>query len=88
MLFYRGRELFAARVGAYKAHFKTQSGYGGDAPLAHDPPLLYDLELDPGERFDVAARHPDVLEQISRRVAAHRASVVPVPDQLAIPLPP
>jgi arylsulfatase A len=88
MFFYRGRELFAARLGAFKAHFKTQSGYGGDAPVAHDPPLLYGLDVDPGEHFDVAARHPEVLERIERRVAAHRATVVPVPDQLAIPLPP
>jgi arylsulfatase A len=87
MFFYRGPELFAARVGAYKAHFKTQSGYGDDAPLAHDPPLLYDLDLDPGERFDVAAHHADVVDRISRLVEAHRATVVPVPDQLAIPLP-
>jgi len=87
MFFYRGRELFAARVGAYKVHYKTQLGYGGDAPVAHDPPLLYNLELDPGERFDVAARHPDVVEKINRRVEAHRATVKPVPDQLAIPLP-
>jgi arylsulfatase A len=88
MLFYRGREIFAARVGPFKAHFATQSGYGGDAPVAHDPPLLYQLEEDPGERFDVAARHPDVVEQIKRRVEAHKATVETVPDQLAIPLPP
>jgi arylsulfatase A len=87
MFFYRGQELFAARLGAYKVHYKTQPGYGGEGPVAHDPPLLYDLELDPGERFDVAAQHPDVLERIKRRVAAHRATVVPVPDQLAIRLP-
>jgi arylsulfatase A len=87
MFFYRGREIFAARVGPFKAHFVTQSGYGEDAPVAHDPPLLYQLEEDPGERFDVAARHPDVLDQIKRRVEAHKATVEPVPDQLAIPLP-
>jgi arylsulfatase A len=87
MFFYRGREIFAARVGPFKAHYVTQSGYGGDPPVRHDPPLLYQLEDDPGERFDVAARHPDVLERIRRRVKAHRATVKPVPDQLAVPLP-
>jgi arylsulfatase A len=87
MFFYRGQEIFAARVGPFKAHYVTQSGYEGDAPVAHDPPLLYQLEDDPGERFDVAARHPDVLEQIRKRVEAHKATVVPVPDQLAIRLP-
>jgi arylsulfatase A len=88
MFFYRSREIFAARVGPFKAHYVTQSGYGGDPPVRHDPPLLYQLENDPGERFDVAARHSDVLEQIRRRVEAQRKTVKPVPDQLAIPLPP
>jgi arylsulfatase A len=88
MLFYRGREIYAARVGPFKAHFVTQSGYGGDPPVAHDPPLLYQLEDDPAERFDVAGRHPEVLQRIRRRVEAHRATVEPAPDQLAIPLAP
>jgi arylsulfatase A-like enzyme len=50
MMYYRAREIFAARVGPFKAHFMTQSGYGGDPPLEHDPPLLYNLEEDPAER--------------------------------------
>ena len=88
MFFYRGRELFAARLGPWKAHLKTQSGYGGDAPVAHDPPLFCQRDEDPGERFDVAARHPEVLERIRRRAEAHQATVEPVPDQLAIRLTP
>ena len=88
MMFYRGLEVFAARVGRFKAHYFTQSGFGGDPPLEHDPPLLYDLEADPAERFDVASQHPEELERIAARVAAHRATVEPVPDQLAIRLQP
>jgi arylsulfatase A-like enzyme len=88
MMFYRTREIFAARLGRFKAHFVTQSGYDGDAPLEHDPPLLYDLESDPSERFDVAARHPEALERIRESVETHRRTVEPVPDQLAIPLEP
>jgi arylsulfatase A-like enzyme len=88
MMFYRKTRIYAARVGPFKAHYVTQSGYGGDPPLAHDPPLLYNLEEDPSERFDVASRHPEVLERIGARVEAHRETVEPVPDQLAIPLEP
>jgi arylsulfatase A-like enzyme len=88
MFFYRGREIFAARAGPFKAHYVTQSGFGGDPPVRPDPPLLYQLEDDPGERFDVAARHPEALERIRQRVEAHRATIRPVPDQLAVPLPP
>ena len=88
MVYYRGREIFAARVGPFKAHFTTQSGYGGDAPAPHDPPLLYNLEEDPSERFDVAARYPEAIGKIKERVAAHEATVEPGPDLLAIRIEP
>jgi arylsulfatase A-like enzyme len=32
--------------------------------------LLYDLEKDPGEKNDVAARHPEVVQDLRRRWAA------------------
>jgi arylsulfatase A-like enzyme len=88
MMFYRAREIRAARVGPFKAHYVTQTEYTGDPRLEHDPPLLFDLEVDPAERFNVAARHPEALERIREHVAAHRETVEPVPDQLAIRLEP
>ena len=88
MIYYRGRQIFAARWGAFKAHFVTQSGYGDDPPAPHDPPLLYDLEEDPAERFDVAERHPEALARIRDRVEAHRSGVDETPDLLAVMLEP
>ena len=42
-----------------------------------DPaPLLFDLENDPGERHDVSARHPDVRDEMARRLAHWRATEV------------
>lgn len=82
MFFYRDTRLFAVRHGAYKAHFVTQTGYGPDKPLKHDPPLLFDLNQDPSEKHDVAREHPDVVAQMRRLVAEHRAGVQPVPSQL------
>ncbi|HEY2573548.1 MAG TPA: sulfatase, partial [Verrucomicrobiaceae bacterium] len=80
--FYRGTELYAARLGRYKAHFITQSAFGPDKPAPHDPPLLYDLESDPGESFDVAAQHADVIVRIKEAVKKHKATVKPVPNQM------
>jgi arylsulfatase A-like enzyme len=80
--FYRGTRLFAARLGKFKAHFITQVAYGPGAAEPHDPPLLYDLENDPGENFDVAAEHPDVIAQIKAEVEKHLATVKPVTNQL------
>jgi len=84
MLYYRGTKLMAARLGAWKAHFLTQDSYvkGSHITTAHDPPLLYNLELDPGERYDVAEENPQVLERISALVKAHRAQLQIAPSQL------
>jgi len=80
--YYRGTRLFAARKGLYKAHYITQPSYGPEKPTPHDPPELYDLGHDPAERFNVAAQHADVLADIAQEVERHRATVVPVENQL------
>jgi arylsulfatase A-like enzyme len=80
--YYRGDELFAARQGEWKAHFITRSGYGPDKPETHNPPLLFHLGEDVGERFDRAAEHPEVLERITQAVQRHRATLQPARSQL------
>ena len=86
VFYYRGTEIFAARLGVYKAHFITRSEYGRDEPVQHDPPLLYNLEHDPSEKYDIAESHPEVIAEIIRMVEEHKQTVKPVTDQLAIPL--
>jgi arylsulfatase A len=80
--YYRGTQLYAARKGPYKAHFITQSAYGPDKPVKHDPPLLFHLGHDPSERFDVAEAHADVQRDIAKEVQRHRATVTSVKSQL------
>jgi arylsulfatase A-like enzyme len=80
--YYRGTKLMAARVGPWKAHFLTQDGYGQPEPTVHDPPLLFQLEIDPAEKFDVAQQHPAVIAEIRQAVAQHTAGVQPGPSQL------
>jgi arylsulfatase A len=88
VFYYRGTRLMAVRQGAWKAHFMTQESYtGNNELLTHDPPLLYNLEADPGEQRDVAEAHPDVVASIAKLAASHKAGVEPVPSQLEIPLP-
>lgn len=82
VFYYRSRELYAVRVGSYKAHLITQGAYGGAPREEHDPPLLYNLDVDPSEQFDVAAEHPDVIAQIMEVVETHRAKLVEGEDQL------
>ena len=80
--YYRGATLFACRLGAYKAHFKTQAGYGQPQPETHERPLLFNLAHDPSEKFDVGAQHPEVIERIRAAVAAHEARMTYGKNQL------
>jgi arylsulfatase A len=82
LFYYRGAQLYAVRKGPFKAHLITQSAYGSDAPVAHEPPLLFHLGHDPSERFNVATNHSDVLADIAKEIERHRATVTPVKSQL------
>jgi len=82
LIYYRGTEIFACRIGDWKAHLRTQPGYGQPKAQSHEPPLLFHLGLDPSEKFDVAGQHPDVIEKIKQAIEAHQATVKPATPQL------
>ncbi len=87
VLYYRGTRLMAMRVGPWKAHFITQESYtGNNKAVEHDPPVLYNLEVDPSEKWDVAADHPDIINAIKRAAERHKGTITPVSSQLEIPL--
>ena len=86
VFYYRGTQIYAVRKGPYKAHFITRSEYGPGKPQTHDPPLLYDLQHDPSEKYNVAVDHPDVIAMIKGIVEEHETTIVNVPNQLEIPL--
>jgi arylsulfatase A len=73
--YYRGEELAACRLGSFKLHYSTQDGFSPLPPERHDPPWLFDLGHDPGERVDVAAEHPEAVARIEAAVSAHRAAM-------------
>lgn len=96
VFYYRGQQVYAARKGDYKAHFITQLEYGNptahpvtrpEVPIENSPtvletPLLYNVNIDPGERFNIADDHPEIIAEIRALVEAHKASIVPVENQL------
>ncbi|MGZ4962227.1 MAG: sulfatase family protein [Limisphaerales bacterium] len=77
MFYYNGNELYAVRKGPFKAHFITWPGYAKERPVKHETPVLYNVEEDPGEKFDIAAQHPDIIADLNAEAEKHRANVVP-----------
>ncbi|MDQ3331887.1 MAG: sulfatase [Planctomycetota bacterium] len=86
MFYYRGQDVFAVRQGPWKAHFTTQIGYGGQ-PEKHDPPVLYNVELDPSETTNMAKDHPDIIARLTDLAEQQKKTIEKVPSQLAIKLP-
>lgn len=84
LIYYRGNEVYAARLGDFKAHYTTQGVYGQFGEREdHTVPLLYNLSEDPSEKYNIAEDHPEVLQEINALVQAHKAKMVMGKDQLA-----
>ena len=65
MAYYRMGELFAFRKGAHKVHFVTEGRYGlPPERTEHDPPVMFDLRVDIGERYDISATRPEILAAV------------------------
>ena len=88
LLYYRGRRVWAVRKGPFKAHFFTKPEWGQDlVEKQHDPPLLFHLDRDPSERFDISKDHPGVIAEIREILRKHQEDLVPGEDQLVKRLP-
>lgn len=78
-MYYRGQHLLAARgvgnMSAYKAHFGTHTGFGHEPIVWHDPPVIFDVEVDPAERSPVPNR-PDIIKALTQAAAEHNATLV------------
>ena len=83
MFYYRRAELYAVRLGMYKAHLITETVYTkNDTLIRHDPPLLFHLGEDPSEKYNIAEDHPDVIAEIMQEIGRHQAELVIPESQL------
>jgi len=83
VFYWREEQLYAVRVGSWKAHFITQGCYGiGPKRQEHETPELYHLGHDPSEKYNIAALHPEQIEKLSAIAEEHRKSIEPVENQL------
>lgn len=87
-VFYYGAELVAVRKGPYKLHLRVPQPGAGQSVAPDGPTIaLYNLDEDPSEQFDLSADLPEVVAELTAVADAHRASVVPGPDQLRLGMP-
>lgn len=70
VLYYHFDRLCAVRKGQYKLHF---ANYLRELPA----PLLYHLGHDPGEKFDVALKHPELIAELLKEAEKHRENLIP-----------
>ena len=73
LMYYRQGELRAIRKGKYKMHLVTEGAYGQPPQrTVHDQPVLYNLQNDPAEKYDVAHEHPEIVSQLQTLVNQHK----------------
>ena len=85
-LFYWTRaDIHAVRQGPWKLHLRLREpiNYGREQKI--DKPELYHVEQDIAEQFDVADKHPEIVERLQQLITAHKEGVDDVTDNLAIP---
>lgn len=81
--YYTRHQLYAVRKGAWKAHFTTRPSYKKEVPpKEHVPPLLFNIENDPSEQYEVGQYHPEIIEELKKLFEAHLNDIEPVISQL------
>ncbi|MEM7373023.1 MAG: sulfatase [Bacteroidota bacterium] len=75
-VYYRLQNIHAIRKGDYKAHFTTETCYVADTrKTQHTPPLLFNVNEDPSEKYDRAESKPEVLAELVRLAEEHKKGV-------------
>ena len=81
IIFYREREIYAVRYGDYKAHFIIKGAYnypeGSNEKIVLEDPLLYNLNVDPSEKFNIANKFPEKVKEIKKIAQDHLKSFEP-----------
>ena len=80
MFFYKGDELFAVRLGDFKLHLKTTDWF--KEPKKHNPPLLFNLNIDPSEKFNISSKNPEKVKEILELIKVHNLKLVRGKNQL------
>ena len=81
--YYRKREIYAVRKNEYKAHYVTETCYKRDnGRTDHAEPLLFNLDVDPSEKYNHAEDFPEIINDLNELVETHKESVEFVVSEL------
>ena len=67
--FGQGNRLYAVREGKWKLHIKTFSQTGVDY-FKGELPLLFDLEQDPSEKYDLSEQNSELVARLQQLLEA------------------
>ena len=73
--YYNAEDLRALRKGPWKLHLATNEPATGGGLSKHEPPLLYNLTVDPSEKYDVAAANPAVVSDLVGVLEQHKKTM-------------
>ncbi|MEL7499789.1 MAG: sulfatase [Planctomycetota bacterium] len=80
LFYYRGRQLWAIRKGKWKAAFTTVTPKGVQQ---HSPPLLWNLDVDPSERYNINGHADQALAMLKQMKIEHESQVKPGPELMS-----
>ena len=76
--------LSAVRRDSFKAFFVVPpADAAGTSAAVASSPQLYNLDQDPSEKFDVAEKHPALMNELRKVAEEHQKTVVAVKNQIA-----
>ena len=71
-----------SRFGEQRFRRGFELGFDFFSFTEQNPPLLYNSNVDPSEKFNVAEKRPEIFEEMKKIIEAHKATIVPVENQL------
>jgi arylsulfatase A len=88
LFYYQGATLNGVRRGPFKIHRELaegrgRGGSGASAANETDRWELFNLDVDPSEKIDLAQSRPDMVADLLRLSQEHQKAVVAVEDQIA-----
>jgi arylsulfatase len=79
--FYYGlnNRLFAVRKGPWKLHIERYS-QTGNRYFAQEAPILFNLDEDPSEQYELSREYPDTVQQLLDLITEHQARMEAEPS--------